>query len=217
MPCCLVCSMQPCAHLLGKGWPFGSPVCDDFLCFFSLSHMVSWVGCGIWLYRFLIFGFFLTIIIVALFLIKSLKRSGETYCLCSVSSYYFSTSSISSFSFHQNFVWMSLSNYWMDCSEIWGYGRYGCEVVQEGFKMSGSTASPWVCPKPLIFCPDYFSLAIEAIVLNFVYDKYWNIVLQESLTFEIPDSRADQDAMPGQTSFKVLNISDTIQIPSHKP
>ena len=67
---------------------------------------------------------------------------------------------------------MSLSNYWMDCSEIWGYGRYGCEVVQKGFKMSGSTAGPWVCPKPLIFCPDYFSLAIERIVLNFLYDKY---------------------------------------------
>ena len=147
--------------------------------------MVSLVGCGIWLYRFLIFGFFLTIIIVDLLLIKSLKRSRETYCFCSVSSYYYySTSSISSFSFHQNFVWMSLSNYWMNCSEIWGHGRNGCEVVQEGFKMSGSTAGPWVCPKPLIFCPDYFSLAIERIVLNFLYDKYWNIVLQKVWRFK---------------------------------
>ena len=28
-----------------------------------------------------------------------------------------------------------LSNYWTDCSEIWGCGRYGCEVVQDGFKV----------------------------------------------------------------------------------
>ena len=39
LSCCLVCSLQPCAHLLGKGWPFGSPVCDDFLCFF---HFPIW-------------------------------------------------------------------------------------------------------------------------------------------------------------------------------
>ena len=25
--------LQPCGHLLGKGWPIGSLVCDVFLCF----------------------------------------------------------------------------------------------------------------------------------------------------------------------------------------
>ena len=29
---CLVCVMQSCSHLLGKGWLLGSPVCDVFLC-----------------------------------------------------------------------------------------------------------------------------------------------------------------------------------------
>ena len=29
---CIVCSLQPCGHLLGKGCPFGSLVCDVFLC-----------------------------------------------------------------------------------------------------------------------------------------------------------------------------------------
>ena len=31
--CCLVCSLQPCDHLLGNGWPLGSLVC---LCHFSI-------------------------------------------------------------------------------------------------------------------------------------------------------------------------------------
>ena len=132
VPCSLVPTCWERADLC-------SPVCDDFLCFFTFPYCVL-----VWVSYLIIsisdLGFFLTIIIVALFLIKSLKRSGETNCLNCFSSSYYSTSSISSFSFHQNFVWMSLSNYWMDCSEIWGYGRYGCEVVQEGFKMSGSTA-----------------------------------------------------------------------------
>ena len=30
---CLVCSLQHCGHLLGKGWPLGSLVCYVFLCF----------------------------------------------------------------------------------------------------------------------------------------------------------------------------------------
>ena len=55
-----VCSLPPCGHLLGKDWPVGSLVCDVFLVFLSLSHMVSWVRCGTWLYWFLIFAFFLT-------------------------------------------------------------------------------------------------------------------------------------------------------------
>ena len=28
-----VCFAQSCGHLLGKGWPLGSPVCDVFVCF----------------------------------------------------------------------------------------------------------------------------------------------------------------------------------------
>ena len=33
LSCCHVCPLQPCDHLLGKGWPLGSLVCDDFLCY----------------------------------------------------------------------------------------------------------------------------------------------------------------------------------------
>ena len=51
---------QPCAHLLGKGWPLGVPVCDVSLLLLSLAHIVSLVRCGTWLYRFLIFAFFFT-------------------------------------------------------------------------------------------------------------------------------------------------------------
>ena len=54
-----VCSLLPCGHLLGKGWPRGSCLWC-FIVFLSLSHVVSWVRCGTWLYRFLIFApFFL--------------------------------------------------------------------------------------------------------------------------------------------------------------
>ena len=50
--CCL------CGHLLGKDWPLGSCLwCLNV--FLSLSHVVSWVRCGTWLYRFLIFVAFL--------------------------------------------------------------------------------------------------------------------------------------------------------------
>ena len=31
--CFLACSLQPCGHLLGNGWPFGSLVSDVLLCF----------------------------------------------------------------------------------------------------------------------------------------------------------------------------------------
>ena len=31
-----VCLLRPCGHLLGKGWPLGSLVCDVFLC---LCHL----------------------------------------------------------------------------------------------------------------------------------------------------------------------------------
>ena len=56
--CCLVCSMQPCDHLLGNCWTLGSLVRNVFLCvFLSLSHMVSPIRCGTWLYQFLICAF----------------------------------------------------------------------------------------------------------------------------------------------------------------
>ena len=32
LSCFLVCSLQPCGHLLGKGCPLCSLVCDVFLC-----------------------------------------------------------------------------------------------------------------------------------------------------------------------------------------
>ena len=54
LPCFLVCSLQPCGHLLGKGWPLGYFVRDVFLCFVTFP-------CGV-LGRFLIFAFFLTFI-----------------------------------------------------------------------------------------------------------------------------------------------------------
>ena len=42
---CLVCVMQPCGYLLGKGWLLGSPVCDVFLCicYFPIQYPVSGV------------------------------------------------------------------------------------------------------------------------------------------------------------------------------
>ena len=36
LSCVLACSLQPCGHLLGKGLPFGSLVCDIFLCFVTI-------------------------------------------------------------------------------------------------------------------------------------------------------------------------------------
>ena len=30
--CLCLTVLQPCGHLLGKGWPHSSPVCDVFLC-----------------------------------------------------------------------------------------------------------------------------------------------------------------------------------------
>ena len=44
---CLACHaylLQPCGHLLGKGWPLGSLVCDVFLLFLSLSHTIPCPG-----------------------------------------------------------------------------------------------------------------------------------------------------------------------------
>ena len=39
--CCLVCPLQPCDHLLGKGSPFGCLVCYVFLCFVTYLNGVS--------------------------------------------------------------------------------------------------------------------------------------------------------------------------------
>ena len=36
---CLVFLLQPCGHILGKGWPLDSFVCDVFLCF---CHFHIW-------------------------------------------------------------------------------------------------------------------------------------------------------------------------------
>ena len=53
-----VCLLIPCGHLLGKGWPLGSRL---WCLIVKLSFpLVSWVRCGAWVYRFLIFALFLT-------------------------------------------------------------------------------------------------------------------------------------------------------------
>ena len=44
----------------GKGLTYWLSCMWCFLFFLSLSHMVSWIRCGIWLYQFLIFPVFLT-------------------------------------------------------------------------------------------------------------------------------------------------------------
>ena len=54
-----VCLLMLCGHLLGKGWPLGYRLWCLIVCS-SLSHMVSRVRSGIWLYRFLIFALFPT-------------------------------------------------------------------------------------------------------------------------------------------------------------
>ena len=36
----LSCSLKPCGHLLRKGWPLGSLVCDFFLCFVTFPYDV---------------------------------------------------------------------------------------------------------------------------------------------------------------------------------
>ena len=53
-----VCSLQPCAHLLGKGWSFGSVVCCIFLCFATFPYGVP-LDC---IDSFLIFAFTFTLI-----------------------------------------------------------------------------------------------------------------------------------------------------------
>ena len=57
--CLVVCLYVLCGHLLGKGWPLGSRLW--FYCEFVTFPLVSWVRCGTWLYRFLIFAPLLTL------------------------------------------------------------------------------------------------------------------------------------------------------------
>ena len=56
LSCFLVCSLQPCGRL--TSWP-SCMWC--VLVLLSLSHVVSWVRCGTWLYRFLSFAFLLAL------------------------------------------------------------------------------------------------------------------------------------------------------------
>ena len=45
LSCFIVCSLQPCGHLMRNGWPLGSLVCDVFLCF---CHFPMWCsGSGV--------------------------------------------------------------------------------------------------------------------------------------------------------------------------
>ena len=45
LSCCLTCTLQPCGHLLGMGWPLGSLVCDVSSCF---CHFPMWCpGSGV--------------------------------------------------------------------------------------------------------------------------------------------------------------------------
>ena len=47
---CLLCSLQPCDHLLGKGLTSGLSYVWCFLIFLSLSNMVFRVRCSSWLH-----------------------------------------------------------------------------------------------------------------------------------------------------------------------
>ena len=61
LSCFCVCSLLPCGHLLGKGWPHDSCLWC-LIVILSLFYVVSWVSCGTWLYWFMIFVVFLTLI-----------------------------------------------------------------------------------------------------------------------------------------------------------
>ena len=63
LSCFCSCSLLPCDHMLGKGWPLGAHLWCLIVCL-SLSNMVSLVRCGTWLYWFLIFSNFLTFILL---------------------------------------------------------------------------------------------------------------------------------------------------------
>ena len=54
-----VCLLMHCGHPLGKGWTSGLLFLMSY-CGVVTFPLVSWVRCGAWLYRFLIFALFLT-------------------------------------------------------------------------------------------------------------------------------------------------------------
>ena len=60
--CSLVCSLRPCGHVLGKGWPLDF-LCVMFSCVLSLSHIVFWFRFDICLHLSMIVSFFLTFLI----------------------------------------------------------------------------------------------------------------------------------------------------------
>ena len=67
-------------------------------------------------------------------LIKSPKRSGESFCSVS-SNYIILLPFLPLFLSIQILSCQVIGNHWTDGSEIWGYDRYESEVVQEGFKV----------------------------------------------------------------------------------
>ena len=60
---CYTVLSVPCSHVIVclERAEFLALLCVMFPCVLSLSHMVSRARCGSWLYRFLIFTFFLTL------------------------------------------------------------------------------------------------------------------------------------------------------------
>ena len=98
LACFPLCLLMPCSHLLGKSWTLASRLWR-LIVFLSLSHVVSVVRCGTWLYRFLIFATFLTFMIMLLVMktigasdlgcLKYLKGQGKVelilpFCICAL-------------------------------------------------------------------------------------------------------------------------------------
>ena len=110
-------------------------------------------------------------------LIKTPKRSGETYCFCSVFFLFFLF-----FFFFCHFFFFPpkfcLDEFSVTTGRIvrkfWDMVDMDvklCKKVSK-FKILDSKAGPGACPKPLKFCPENILLATEGIVLRFFYDKY---------------------------------------------
>ena len=77
-------------------WPLGSGLWCMIM-FLSFSHVVSWVRCGTWMYRFLIFAAFLTLLVKLsinpvflfpkiVFILENSARPWWNAVLCSISS-----------------------------------------------------------------------------------------------------------------------------------
>ena len=68
-----------------------------------------------------------------------------------------------------------LSNHWTDCTEMQGYGRFGCEVVQQGFQNSNVElkGKPTGVPKTTQILSRLFLTNHSGDRSGFfVYDKY---------------------------------------------